>query len=34
MGQNGRTLAEQFSVEKNTHEMVKVYEDIIASQGK
>ena len=34
MGQNGRVLAEQFSVEKNTHEMVKIYEDIIASQGK
>lgn len=33
MGQNSRTLAEQFSVEKNTREMVKVYEEIIASQG-
>ena len=34
MGQNGRALAEHFSVGKNTHEMVKVYEEIIASQGK
>ncbi len=34
MGQNGRALAEQFSVGKNTREMVKVYEEIIASQGK
>ena len=34
MGQNGRALAEYFSVGKNTREMVKVYEGIIASQGK
>jgi UDP-glucose:(heptosyl)LPS alpha-1,3-glucosyltransferase len=34
MGQNGRALAEQFSVDKNTHEMVKVYEEIIASIDK
>ncbi len=33
MGQNGRALAEQFSVGKNTQEMVKAYEEIIASQG-
>lgn len=33
MGQQGRTLAEQYSVDKNTREMVKVYEEIIASNS-
>ncbi len=28
MGQNARTLAEQFSVEKNTREMLKTYQEI------
>ncbi len=34
MGQNGRALAEKFSVEKNTHEMLKTYQEIIATQDK
>ncbi len=34
ISQNGRVLAEQFSVEKNTREMLKVYQEIIATPGK
>ena len=34
MGKNGRALAEEFSVGKNTQEMVKVYEGIVDSLGK
>jgi len=34
MSQNARTLAEQFSLEKNTREMLKTYQEIIATQGK
>jgi UDP-glucose:(heptosyl)LPS alpha-1,3-glucosyltransferase len=34
IGQNGRTLAEKFSLEKNTSEMLKTYQDIIATKGK
>ena len=34
MGQNGRTLAENFSVKKNTFEMLKTYQEIIANQEK
>jgi UDP-glucose:(heptosyl)LPS alpha-1,3-glucosyltransferase len=33
MGHQGRILAEQYSVDKNTREMVNVYEEIIATQG-
>ena len=32
MGQNGRALAEKFSVKKNTREMLKTYQEIIAAQ--
>jgi UDP-glucose:(heptosyl)LPS alpha-1,3-glucosyltransferase len=31
---NGRVLAEKFSVEKNTREMLKAYQEIIAAQDK
>lgn len=31
MNQNGRALAEQFSVEKNTREMLKVYQEIVTT---
>jgi len=34
MSQNARTLAEQFSLEKNTREMLKTYQEVISSQGK
>jgi glycosyltransferase involved in cell wall biosynthesis len=34
MSQNARALAEQFSVERNTREMLKVYQEIIAIHGK
>ena len=34
MGQNGRALAEKFSVKKNTFEMLKTYQEIIATQEK
>jgi len=33
MSQNARALAEQFSLEKNTREMLKTYQEII-SQNK
>ena len=32
IGQNSRTLAENFSVEKNTLEMLKTYQEIIATK--
>ena len=32
MGQNGRALAEKFSVKKNNREMLKTYQEIIATQ--
>ena len=32
MGQNGRALAEKFSVKTNTREMLKTYKEIIATQ--
>lgn len=34
MGQNGRALAEQFSPEKNTREMLKTYQEIISDKDK
>jgi hypothetical protein len=34
MGQNGRVLAEKFSAKKNTLEMLKTYQEIIATQEK
>lgn len=34
MGQNGRALAEQFSVGKNTLEMLKTYQEIISDKDK
>jgi UDP-glucose:(heptosyl)LPS alpha-1,3-glucosyltransferase len=34
MGQNGRSLAEQFSVKKNTRKMVEVYQKIISTHVK
>ena len=34
MGQNGRTLAEQFSVKINTRKMVEVYQKIISTHVK
>ena len=34
MGQKGRALAEKFSVKKNTFEMLKTYQEIIATQER
>ena len=34
MSQNARTLAENFSPEKNTSEMLKTYQEIISTQDK
>ena len=34
MSQNARALAEQFSLEKNTREMLKTYQEIISTQNK
>ena len=34
MGQQGRILAEQFSLDKNTREMVSVYKEIITNHNK
>ena len=34
MSQNARTLAEKFSPEKNTREMLRTYQEIISTQGK
>ena len=32
MGQNGRVLAEKFSIKRNTLEMLKTYQEIITTQ--
>ena len=34
IGKNARHLVEQFSIEKNTREMLKAYEEVIATQSK